>query len=130
MSSASDLLNQQFVQSGWRLRSPIQSDIGSSERRVGSTVKVPIWIFAADGQRISCDRPVEVELTSGDDGCYASCDRLHVHSFGESQRECLSDLHRQVIFFYNDYSTVAEDDVVGMAVQLRALYRNHFSRQV
>ena len=130
MSSASDLLNHQFAQSGWRLQSPRQSNIVSNERRVGSTVKVPIWAFAADGERISCDRPVEVELTSGDDGCYASCDRLHVHSYGESQRECLTDLNRQVIFFYNDYSTVAEDDVVGMAEQLRALYRNHFSRQL
>ena len=129
MSSAGYLLNQHFAQSGWRFRSPMQSNVVVGEPRVGNTVKVPIWIFSADGERISCDRPVQVELRTEDDGCYASCERLHVHSFGKSLRECLDDLNRQVVFFYNDYSMLSDDEVVGLAAQLRELYNNHFSRQ-
>lgn len=130
MSSAGDLVRQQFEQSGWQLRSPIQNSLAINKPRVGNAVKVPIWNFAADGERISCDRPVQVELRLEDDGCYASCERLHVHSFGTSLRECLDDLHRQVIYFYNDYTALAEDDVIGLAKELRDLYRNNFYVEV
>src|SRR5690606_31972683 len=103
MTSANQMLDDRFEEAGWRLVASHRSDIGMRPT-VPNIAKVPIWNFESNGERISCDRPVQVEIRAEQDGCFASCERLHVHSHGHSVEECLADLNRQVIDFYDSYT--------------------------
>ena len=40
----------------------------------------------------------------------------------------MRQLQEQVIYFFDSYSALGEDDVAGLARELRALYIQHFRR--
>ena len=129
MSSASVLLSDEFSKSGWRINGPVMNADLVSEPKISNAVTVPMWIFSADEDVVLCDRAVQVEIRSEGDSFFASSDRLHIYSQGKFHEECLREFNRQVVYFFNDYSAIDEDDVVGLAKELRSLFLNHFSRQ-
>ena len=90
------------------------------------TVNVPIWAFFADGERVICDRPVEVTLSGENEGFFAQCERLHVFASAESPEECMQRINEQVIHFFKTYTELADNQVTGLAQELRALYVDHF----
>jgi len=130
MSSASALLQDEFSDGGWEINGPPANDGLLSEPRISNLVNVPMWIFSSEDEIVACDRAVQVEIKSEGDSCFASCERLHVYSQGRTHRECLDEFQRQVVYFFSDYSSLEEDDVVGLAKELRRLYVDHFSQQV
>jgi hypothetical protein len=91
-------------------------------------VKVPIWVFFAHGERVVCDKPVQILLSEESSGFNVDCERLHVFAHGESPEDCIRLLHEQVIYFFNSYSALSEDQVSGLARELRSIYIEHFRR--
>lgn len=110
----------------WRLSSPLASNSGESPPLVRSGARVPMWSFVAGDERLVCDRAVQIEFGEGADGFFASCERLHVYSSGESYDECMRDIQQQIVHFFHDYTSLADEDVVGLAQELRSLYKAHF----
>lgn len=95
-------------------------------RRLG-VQKMPVWLFIFGNRRLVCRRPVEVEISSDpESGVLVSCDRLHVYASGASYQEAVESLHEQVVHFYDEYTSLSEDDVIGQAVEIRRLYCEHF----
>jgi hypothetical protein len=88
--------------------------------------RMPMWLFVANGQRVICRRPVEVEIREEEDAVIAACQRLHVFSSGDSYEEAINSLHEQVVHFFQEYSALGEDEVIGRAVEIRELYHRYF----
>jgi hypothetical protein len=88
--------------------------------------RMPMWLFVADGLRVLCRRPVEVEVIREGDSVELNCDRLHVYASGGSYDDALSELHEQVVHFYRHYTSRNQDEFVGGARDLWQLYSNRF----
>lgn len=103
------------------------SDV-AREPALPRAVNVPIWAFSAHGERVVCDKPVQISLSEESNGFNVECERLHVFAHGESPDDCIRQLHEQVIYFFNSYSALSEDQVSGLARELRSIYIEHFRR--
>lgn len=88
--------------------------------------RVPMWLFFSGSKRLLCRRPVEVEVSQDGAGVLASCERLHVFASGGSYQEAIDSLHEQVVHFFDEYTALEEDDVIGRAIEIRKLYRDYF----
>lgn len=89
--------------------------------------RVPMWLFFSGNRRLVCRSPVEVEVSPDEEsGVLASCERLHVFAAGASYQEAIDSLHEQVVHFYEEYTALGDDDVVGRAVEIRRLYCEYF----
>jgi len=88
--------------------------------------KAPVWVFVADSRRIFCHRGVEIEISEEDSAVQISCEGLHVFASGSSYNEAMESLHEQVVHFYDEYTRLAEDEVIGRAVEIRDLYCKYF----
>jgi hypothetical protein len=91
--------------------------------------KYPAWLFVADGLRLHTAHPVQVVIERIGDKHFASCQRLHVFAEGSSASEAMDDLSGQVVYFYKRYSKLGDDEVTGLAAELREIYQNRFSVQ-
>jgi hypothetical protein len=67
-------------------------------------------------------------LAEEETGYSAQCERLHIYAFAESRERAIEELNTQVLHFFNSYSVLNENQVTGLARELRALYRQHFRR--
>src|ERR1700730_3768190 len=76
---------------------------------------MPVYVFVADGLRVSCRAPVQVEVLKDGDSVFLNCDRLHVFASGESYEEAMTDLCEQVVHFYRHYTGRSQDDFIGEA---------------
>jgi hypothetical protein len=110
---------------GFTAQSIGHSDL-AREPALPRAVKMPIWAFFAHGERVECDKPVQISLSEEPSGFNAECERLHVFAHGESPDDCIRQLHEQVIYFFNSYSALSEDQVSGLARELRLIYIEHF----
>lgn len=128
MSSARELVHDRFHEKGWELQQP-RSDDSSVDICLSDSFRIPVWCFEAHGRRIQCDRPVQLEISVEEDGCFAECDRLHVFASGRTIEEALVDLNTQVLDFYKDYVALSQSDVLGKAARIRQLYIDHFTEQ-
>lgn len=91
-----------------------------------SPQKIPVWLFVADGKRLVCRRPVEVTIREEDGVVLVDCDRLHVFASGETYDEAVTSFHSQVLHFFEEYSVLGDDEVIGRAAEIRRLYRDYF----
>ncbi|HEX4049481.1 MAG TPA: hypothetical protein VHY19_01185 [Steroidobacteraceae bacterium] len=89
--------------------------------------KILAWLFVSHGTRVMTNVPVDVLLCRDEGRYYAECPTLHVFADGDSYESARSSLDEQVVYFYQQYTAIAEDRVIGLAAELRAFYRQRFS---
>lgn len=126
MSSAA--LRHDFVLQGlgaWH-RVPQESLYANAEPVWPRTSRVPQWHFQHAGSAVSCKTPIEVTLRWEDGLVSAESGQLHIFASGESIDEAMQDFNHQVVHFYNYYTQLHADDVVGLAAQLWKIYRDEF----
>lgn len=92
--------------------------------------KLPMWLFVADGRRLICRRSVQVVIQEEGGEVIAECDRLHIFAVGDSFDEAVASLHAQVIHFFDEYSSLGEDEVIGRAAEIQQLYRDYFEAAI
>lgn len=131
MSQTSVALSKRMEQ--WDLSAEDSSNtapyisVASVEAPRGSVQRSPMWHFVANGQRVYCRRPVEVEIREDEEGSViAACERLHVFASGATYDEAVESLSEQVVHFCNEYLSLSADDVIGQAVEIRELYHRYF----
>ena len=94
-----------------------------------SASRVPMWHFVADGKRVLCTRPVEVEITEEDDGFVAACERLHIFAHGSTYEEAVEDFKEQVVHFCQKFKDSGEDEMIGRGLEIRELYQRYFDME-
>lgn len=87
---------------------------------------VPMWVFASDELRLRCDKPVPIAFEYQDGGVLAECERLHIFVSRATPEDCLREIQHQVGHFFTFYTTREENEVAGLASELRRLYLKHF----
>ena len=97
-----------------------------AEERSSHRQVIPMWHFVADGKRVVCRLTVPVEIRKEDGGYIAACKRLHVFASAPTYDQVIESFTEQVVHFCSEYKSLAEDEVIGRAVQIRELYQKHF----
>jgi len=76
------------------------------------------------------DAPVQYFVVPGatlkDGAVYAESERLHIFASGKSVDAAMEDFSCQLAHFFEHYTNLAGDEVVGMAAQLREIYLAEF----
>lgn len=88
--------------------------------------KIPAWLFVADGLRLMTKAPVEVVIRREGEVFFAECPELHIFADGDAPDTARHCLDQQVIYFYQRYTGLADDQVTGLANDLRSIYRKRF----
>lgn len=131
MSAQTALTPDSWIARRWdlvRKADPIEDQIAYANIASPlSAQRVPMWLFVSGNSRLLCRRPVEVEISrDDDDSVLVSCERLHVFADGESYEKAIESFHEQVIHFFREYTALDEGDLIGRAIEIRNLYRQHF----
>ncbi len=83
---------------------------------------VPIWFVGSGSQRRKLTRPLAFRL-SYDEGLYfAENETLAINAHGTSAHAAVIDAMEQVLYFYDYYGKLNDEDVIGPAVKLRKIY--------
>ena len=93
--------------------------------------RVPQWRFQS-GEAVVVESKTPIEVTLRHDGgeVYAESEKLHIFASGRSVDAAMEDFSCQLVHFYEHYTNLGDDDVVGMAAQLRAIYVGEFEAKV
>jgi hypothetical protein len=92
--------------------------------------RVPQWRFQKGAAVIESRVPIEVTLRHEDGEAYVESEKLHIFASGKSVAAAMEDFSCQLVHFYEHYTGLEADEVVGMAAQLRAIYIAEFEAKV
>lgn len=92
--------------------------------------RVPKWRFQRAGVVVESRVPLEVTLRREGDVVYAESERLHIFASGHSVDSAVEDFAHQLVHFFEYYTRLGNDEVVGLAAELRQMYVNDFEKTV
>lgn len=115
------------VLAGWR-RSPVPTEyVDRAVATVPTVVRTPLHrIFGAAGA-LRALRPLEVVVERGDDLWLAESEVVHVYASGVTPDEAIRDFSEQLIHFYGVYTSAREDELTGLASELKRVYTENFT---
>jgi len=112
--------------SGW---GPLPDDRDfATDISLKAVQRVPLRRFFGNGDVIVCDCAVEAVVSEAESGFIAEIPALKLAAAGGQVSEVVADLSEQVVHFFNFYTELDADEVIGEAVHLRDVYVRQFHR--
>lgn len=108
---------------------PIRSEptsLGRERSPLSWKTKVPMWEFYAQGVKLRSKQAVAATIYKEADLWVAECEALSIFGYSASYDGLIQDFNEQVVHFFGRYSSASEDDVTGLALQLRQVYNENF----
>lgn len=116
----------QLKQRGWDETGTL-SFYQSDRTHFSGSVKIPLRSFNANAVMLVSDKPVETKLYFDNGSFFVESESLHIFANGQTVDEAMADFNDQIVHFYNYYTALEDDDVVGQAQQVRRIYSQHFN---
>lgn len=125
-------MSDELLQSlhGWHSVSHEERVYAGAEPAWPDVSRVPQWRFQRGEALVESRVPIEVTLRHDGGAVYAESEKLHIFASGVSVNAAMDDFSCQLVHFYEHYTNLGEDEVVGMAAQLRELYVEEFEAKV
>lgn len=116
------------VFAGWR-KSPLPTeDAYRAVATVPNVVRTPLHRFSGVAGALRALRPLEVTVERGADLWLAESEVVHVYASGDTPDEAMRDFAEQLIHFYGVYTSAREDELTGLARDLKRVYTENFER--
>ena len=86
--------------------------------RLNEIKRAPMWQV----RELRLSRPILIQLGWEDGMVFAKNDSLRICGVGETEEEALLDFSQHFSYFYNYYTSIARDSLIGDALRLKDLY--------
>jgi hypothetical protein len=124
------LKNQLDSLEGWHEHPIERSEVShSGGPKLPAVQHVPMRRFLAHSGIVESAKSIQVLLSPGEEGIIAEIDALQLVAAGADVSEAVTELSEQLVYFFRYYSSLRNDQVTGLAMRLREIYRTQFHEQ-
>lgn len=94
-----------------------------SRTTTGPTV---LWEICNGGVRLLANKPITVHFRVEGTHWFAENENLRVFAHGKDMRAALDDFQSHVVYFFQHYGNLRENQLMGEAVELKRLFAQSF----
>lgn len=98
------------------------------EDQIRTELPLVLWQIAASGVRLRAASPVTVRIRSEGKFVFTENETLRVFAHGETLDEALEQFQDHVVHFFESYSKLSNDQVIGEGARLKQVFEASFQR--
>jgi len=117
---------------GWGFPFPTENDTPCSATYSEESVKndipevSPVLHFIARGLHLEAEKPIGVRIWKEDPFYFVANDTLSIYASGKDRSEALNEFYGQVVYLYQHYRSLKEDEVIGLGRELKDRFARLF----